>query len=47
MEMDSDSVGDELEALTTLVELYEDEHFPIDELDPLDLIKFRAEQMVE
>lgn len=27
--MDKESAGDELEVLATLVELYEDEHFPI------------------
>lgn len=36
---------DELELLTTLVELYEEEQFPIDSPDPLEAIKFRMEQL--
>ncbi len=36
--------GDELEVLTTLVELYEDERFPINLPDPITAIKFRMEQ---
>jgi HTH-type transcriptional regulator / antitoxin HigA len=36
--------GDELEVLATLVELYEDEEFPIDLPDPITAIKFRMEQ---
>ena len=40
---DSDE-ADELEVLTTLVELYEDEHYPIDLPDPITAIKFRMEQ---
>ncbi len=36
--------GDELELLTALVEIYEDEAFPIDEPDPVDAIRFRMEQ---
>jgi HTH-type transcriptional regulator/antitoxin HigA len=36
---------DELELLTTLVELYEEKHFPIDFPDPLEAIKFRMEQL--
>ncbi len=36
--------GDELDILTTLVELYEDEYFPIDLPDPITAIKFRMEQ---
>ncbi len=35
---------DELEVLTTLVEVYEDEHFPIDLPSPIDAIQFRMEQ---
>jgi HTH-type transcriptional regulator/antitoxin HigA len=33
--------ADKLEVLTTLVELFEEEHFPIDLLDPITAIKFR------
>ena len=36
--------GDELEVLTTLVEAYEREHYPIEVPDPLDAIRFRLEQ---
>ena len=36
--------GDELELLTTLVELYEARAFPIDLPDPLTAIRFRMEQ---
>lgn len=36
--------GDELELLVKLVELYEDEQFPIDLPDPITAIKFRMEQ---
>jgi HTH-type transcriptional regulator/antitoxin HigA len=36
--------GDELELLAALVEIYEDEAFPIDEPDPVDAIRFRMEQ---
>ncbi len=36
--------GDELELLTTLVEVYEDKHFPIELPDPIDAIRFRMEQ---
>jgi HTH-type transcriptional regulator / antitoxin HigA len=36
--------GDELELLTTLVELYETKAFPIDLPDPLTAIRFRMEQ---
>ncbi len=36
---------DELELLSTLVEVYEDEHYPIDMPDPVTAIKFRMEQM--
>jgi HTH-type transcriptional regulator / antitoxin HigA len=35
---------DELEVLATLVELYEDQHFPIDLPDPIEAIRFRMEQ---
>ena len=36
--------GNELELLAALVELYEDEAYPIDEPDPVDAIRFRMEQ---
>ncbi len=35
---------DELEILTTLVEVYEKEHYKIDAPDPIEAIKFRMEQ---
>ncbi len=38
------SEGDRLEVLTTLVEAYEKEHFPMDAPDPIEAIKFRLEQ---
>lgn len=40
---DSD-VGDELEVLTTLIEVYEDQHFRIDLPSPIEAIRFRMEQ---
>jgi HTH-type transcriptional regulator / antitoxin HigA len=36
--------GDRLDVLTTLVEVYEEAHFPIDMPDPIEAIKFRLEQ---
>lgn len=36
---------DELEILSTLVEVYENKHYPIDPPDPVEAIKFRMEQM--
>ena len=36
--------SDELDILTTLVEAYEREHYPIDLPDPVEAIKFRLEQ---
>jgi HTH-type transcriptional regulator / antitoxin HigA len=36
--------GDQLEVLATLVEVYEQAHFPIDVPDPIEAIKFRLEQ---
>lgn len=38
------AAGDELELLTTLVEIYETKAFPIDLPDPLTAIRFRMEQ---
>ena len=37
--------GDELDVLTTLVEAYERDHFPIEAPDPVEAILFRMEQM--
>ncbi|MFM2386657.1 MAG: hypothetical protein RL660_1414 [Bacteroidota bacterium] len=37
--------GDELEVLSILIEKYETEHFPIQNPDPVEAIKFRMEQM--
>lgn len=37
--------GDELEVLSTLVNAYERERFPIDLPDPVEAIKFRMEQL--
>lgn len=36
--------GDRLDILVTLVEAYENRHFPIDLPDPVEAIKFRMEQ---
>ena len=36
---------DELDVLATLVNVYENEHYPIDAPDPIDAIKFRMEQL--
>jgi len=36
--------SDELDILTTLVEAYEREHYPIGLPDPVEAIKFRLEQ---
>ena len=36
--------GDRLEVLSTLVEAYEDIHFPMKMPDPIEAIKFRLEQ---
>lgn len=36
--------ADELEVLATLVELYEDKHYPMDFPDPIEALKFRMEQ---
>jgi len=36
---------DELELLTALVEMYEDQHYPINPPDPIAAIKFRMEQL--
>src|ERR1700683_769813 len=36
--------GDMLDVLATLVEAYEQKHFPIDPPDPIEAIRFRLEQ---
>lgn len=36
--------GDRFEVLLTLVEAYENKHFPVDLPDPVEAIKFRMEQ---
>ena len=36
--------GDRLDVLATLIEAYEDKHFPMDPPDPVEAIKFRMEQ---
>jgi HTH-type transcriptional regulator/antitoxin HigA len=36
--------GDRLDVLATLVEAYEDRHFPMDKPDPIEAIQFRLEQ---
>src|SRR5579863_160885 len=41
---ESTPAGDRLEVLTTLVEAYEQAHFPMDAPDPIEAIKFRLEQ---
>ena len=38
------TAADELDVLATLVEAYEDRHFPIDEPDPIEAIRFRMDQ---
>ena len=37
--------GDKCDVLITLVQVYEREHYPIPPPDPVEAIKFRAEQM--
>jgi HTH-type transcriptional regulator/antitoxin HigA len=36
--------GDRLHVLITLIEAYEDKHYPMDPPDPIEAIKFRMEQ---
>jgi HTH-type transcriptional regulator/antitoxin HigA len=38
------SEGDRLDVLATLIDAYEDAHFPVDPPDPIEAIKFRMEQ---
>ena len=37
--------ADELELLAALVEMYENDHYPVDLPDPVDALKFRMEQL--
>jgi HTH-type transcriptional regulator/antitoxin HigA len=39
------SEGDRLDVLTTLIEVYEAQHYPMDPPDPIEAINFRMEQM--
>lgn len=39
--------GDEMEVLITLVEKFEEAHFPIETPDPIEAIRFRMEQQLE
>jgi HTH-type transcriptional regulator / antitoxin HigA len=36
--------GDRLDVLATLIEAYEEQHFPIDPPDPIEAIRFRMDQ---
>ena len=36
--------GDELDVLATLIDVYEQKHFPVDVADPVESILFRMEQ---
>jgi HTH-type transcriptional regulator/antitoxin HigA len=36
--------GDRLDVLATLIDVYENEHYPIDPPDPIEAIRFRMEQ---
>src|SRR6195256_3699540 len=36
--------GDRLDVLAPLIEVYEDQHYPMDPPDPIEAIKFRMEQ---
>jgi HTH-type transcriptional regulator / antitoxin HigA len=36
--------GDRLDVLATLIEVFEERHYPIDPPDPIEAIKFRMEQ---
>ena len=40
----NDDLRDELDVLSTLIEVYEDEHYPIDLPSPVEAIQFRMEQ---
>ena len=39
------STGNELEILSILIDVYESQHFPIENPEPIEAIKFRMEQM--
>jgi HTH-type transcriptional regulator/antitoxin HigA len=41
----SEPEDDEFDVLTTLIELYEDQHVPMDLPDPVEAIRFRMEQL--
>jgi HTH-type transcriptional regulator/antitoxin HigA len=41
---DGSAESDEMDIVTTLIEAYEREHYPIDLPDPIEAIKFRLEQ---
>ena len=43
----SPAEDDEFDALATLVEAYEDWHFPVDDPDPIEAIEFRIGQIGE
>ena len=46
MDMDrSEAEDDELDVLATLIEVYEDRHFPMDAPVPIEAIKFRMQQL--
>ncbi len=46
MDLDrSEAEDDELDVLATLIEVYEDRHFPMDSPDPIEAIKFRMQQL--
>jgi HTH-type transcriptional regulator/antitoxin HigA len=38
------AAGDRLDVLATLIEVYEEKHYPMDPPDPIEAIKFRMEQ---
>ena len=38
--------GEELDRITTLVEIYEDEHYPMGEPDPVSIIEFLLDQEI-
>ena len=42
--LEGSAESDELDILTTLIESYEREHYPVDLPDPVEAIKFRLEQ---
>ena len=45
MNLKAGALSDELEALSILVEAYEEKHYPIPPPHPIEAIKFRLEQM--